>query len=114
MALVLGAAVALLVAFLTGSLALISGTYLAISPTADGPPPEDDRPCAVIHDGWRFVGGVAMVSVGALVLGIVCIRAFDGRLPGRRVGGIVGVGLCLLGLALAVVRNEAFACPRSS
>lgn len=109
-----GALVALLVAFLTGFLTLISGTYLAISLTAEGPPPADDGPCAVIHDGWRFVGGIGMISAGALVLGILSIRAFDGRPAGRRVGGIVGIGLCLLGLSLAVVRNEAFACLRDS
>lgn len=110
----MGALITLLVAFLAGLLTLISGTYLAISLAAEGPPPEDDGPCAVLHDGWLFVGGIAMVSAGALVLGILSIRAFDGRSAGRRAGGIVGVGLCLLGLALAVVRNDAFACVRSS
>ena len=109
----LGAGVALLVAFLAAIAAMISGAFLAITPDVDTSAPGDASACAAINDAWRFTGGLLAFAVGALALGVVGLRVRDGTTARGRTGAIVGVAVCLLGLALAVARNDALACLRS-
>lgn len=101
------------VAFLSAIGALISGTFLAITPDVGTAAPGDTSACAAIHDGWRFTAGLLVLAAGAPTLGVVGLRARDGTDARGRAGGIVGVAVCLLGLALAVERNDAFSCLRS-
>lgn len=101
------------VAFLAVIAALISGAFLAITPEVDTAASGDTSACSAIHDGWRFTGGLLVLAAGALTLGVVGLRVRDGTDARGWSGGIVGVAVCLLGLALAVVRNDAFACLRS-
>ena len=108
-----GALAALLVAFLSAILALISGAFLAVTPDVDKAAPGDTSASAAIHDGWRFTGGLLMLAVGSLALDVVGPRVREGVDARGRAGGIVGVAVCLLSLALAVARNDAFACLRS-
>jgi len=109
----LATAAALVVASLSAIQALVSGAFLAITPDIDKAAPGDTSACAVIHDGWRFTGGLLLLAVGALALDAVGLRARDGTDARGRAGGIVGVAVCLLGLPLAVARNDAIACLRS-
>jgi len=101
---------ALLVAFLSAILALIRGAFLAITPDVGTAAPGDTSAGTAIHDGWRFTGGLLTVAVGSLPLGAASLRARDGTDARGRAGGTGGVAVCLLGLALAVARNDALAC----
>ena len=111
--LAVGALVALAVAFLAVIAALISGAFLAITPDVDTAAPGDTSACTAIHDGWRFTGGLLVLAAGALTLGVVGLRARGGTDARGRASGIVGVAVCLPGLALAVALNDAFTCLRS-